>query len=106
MCVSPCCDAISRFALLLNHFVAGQAGAWAEMSSWMADQDLGQEAASELITLLAEAAPGLGLFATSSPSARRTSSRKRSVEASAQLRSRLKAAVPMPTGECPSPLLL
>lgn len=43
--------------------------------------------------------PGLGLFANTSPSARRTNSRKRSIEVASQLRSRLKAALPMPTGE-------
>lgn len=76
-----------------------QASAWREVSNWMAEQELDPESGEELLALLAEAAPGLGLFANSSPSARRTGSRKRSVEVASRLRQRLKAAVSMPTGE-------
>lgn len=68
------------------------------MSSWMEEQELGDEAGQELLQLLAEAAPSLGLTSSASPSARRTSSRARSSETIALLRARLRAAVPMCTG--------
>lgn len=72
--------------------------AWRTMSSWMEEQELGDEAGQELLQLLAEAAPSLGLTSSASPSARRTSSRARSSETIALLRARLRAAVPMCTG--------
>lgn len=70
------------------------------MTSWLDDREMGAEAGEELMQLLSEAAPSLGILHSSSPSARRTGSRTQSKKAVARLRGRMDSAVPMSTGKC------